>query len=268
MTPTDYPAAITETAFDCPHCGAYTTQTWFQLYSKRIDQKARIPYFPDDEWFTLVKNDTKLDPELKRQFISYYEDISTGLVFFKKTKDELYRPTEVKNLHLSKCYNCNKIAVWVHEMLVFPPQRHGYEPNQDIPDDILKDYEEARSIVELSPRGAAALLRLAIQKLCKHLGESGKNIDKDIASLVEQGLPPKVQKSLDIVRVVGNESVHPGTIDLRDNREAAGHLFGLVNIIAEQMITIPNHVDAMYDSLPESKRMAIEKRDGKGNDLD
>ena len=101
-----------------------------------------------------------------------------------------------------------------------------------------------------------------MQKLCKHLGEKGKNIDADIAALVKKGLNPVVQQSLDIVRVVGNESVHPGTIDLNDDRETALRLFDLVNAITEQMISHPKKVQELYSKLPESKREAIEKRDG------
>jgi hypothetical protein len=40
-------------------------------------------------------------------------------------------------------------------------------------------------------------------------------------------------------------------------------LFNLVNLIAEKMISEPNHVKAMYDGLPEEARKAIETRDGK-----
>ena len=94
-----------------------------------------------------------------------------------------------------------------------------------MPDDIKLDYNEARTILGRSPRGAAALLRLAIQKLCKHLGQSGANINGDIKALVAAGLPPKVQEALDTVRVIGNESVHPGQIDIRDDVETAIKLF-------------------------------------------
>ena len=97
--------------------------------------------------------------------------------------------------------------------------------NEDLPSDIRRDYDEAALIVSDSPRGAAALLRLAIQKLCVHLGESGKNINTDIAALVKKGLSEMIQQALDTVRVVGNVSVHPGRLDMRDNIDTAQQLF-------------------------------------------
>jgi hypothetical protein len=105
-------------------------------------------------------------------------------------------------------------------------------------------------------------MRLVIQKLCAYLGEKGRNIDDDIASLVRKGLNPLVQRSLDIVRVVGNEAVHPGTIDLTDDRNTALQLLGLVNAIAEQMISHPKAVKEMYNALPSAKLEAIQRRDG------
>jgi len=137
----------------------------------------------------------------------------------------------------------------------------GVHPNPDLPDNITRDYEEARGILGESPRGAAALLRLCVQKLCIHIGEKGKNIDDDIASLVAKGLNPLVQKSLDIVRVIGNEAVHPGVIDLNDDRDTASQLLILINSIADQMISHPKKIEELYGKLPESKREAIEKRD-------
>ena len=97
------------------------------------------------------------------------------------------------------------------------------------------------------------------------LGEKGKNIDDDIASLVGKGLNPLVQQSLDVVRVIGNEAVHPGVMNLKDDRETAATLFGLVNAIAEQLITNPKTVQALYEKLPESKRVAIAARNYKAN---
>jgi hypothetical protein len=99
------------------------------------------------------------------------------------------------------------------------------------------------------------------QKLCKELGEKGKDINDDIASLVRKGLDARVQMALDAVRVIGNNAAHPGKLDLRDDRPTAETLFDLVNLICEKMISEPKHVKAVYEKLPQSAREAIEKRD-------
>ena len=107
------------------------------------------------------------------------------------------------------------------------------------------------------------MLRLSIQKLCKFLGGKGKNIDDDIAALVKKGLDPRVQQALDVVRVVGNNAVHPGQLDLRDDHATAEKLFGLVNVIAEIMITQPKHIAELYGGLPPGALEAIARRDAK-----
>lgn len=168
----------------------------------------------------------------------------------------------VTGFHIAMCSHCNKPSYWLNDKMVYPNVISAPLPNKDLPEDIKNDFEEARQISNLSPKGAAALLRLAIQKLCVHLGEPGKDLNKDIGSLVQKGLPQKIQKALDVVRVVGNESVHPGQIDLNDNPAITTKLFELVNIIANKMITEPNDIDSLFDGLPENKKDAIEKRDG------
>jgi len=165
----------------------------------------------------------------------------------------------------SRCTRCKIYSIWIDKKLVFPLTKTAPLPNPDLPIEIKADFEEARDIVSNSPRGAAALLRLCIQKICKHLGESGVNINSDIAALVRKGLSPKVQKALDIVRVVGNNAVHPGQIDLKDDVDTANKLFGLVNLIADVMITQPKHVDELFDFVvPDSAKNAISLRDGTG----
>lgn len=253
--------SVAETAFSCPHCGAYTTQHWFSLRGRPMSAESRTPGIPGPNYKEKIERDREVPSDLKIRLLEWYERMASGLVFFESVRSE-YWDLSVNNLHLSECYNCNKLAVWVHESLLFPSHKTGTRPNPDLPDEITRDFEEARSIVDQSPRGAAALLRLCVQKLCKHLGEKGRNIDDDIAALAKKGLNPVVRQSLDIVRVIGNEAVHPGTIDLNDDRETALRLFDLVNAITEQMISHPKKVQEMYSKLPESKRQAIEKRDG------
>lgn len=144
-----------------------------------------------------------------------------------------------------------------------PPKKSGPAPNADLDADIIRDIEEARSILQLSPRGAAGLLRLALQKLCKQLGEPGQHIDTDIKSLVKKGLSADVQKALDIVRIIGNESVHPGTIDIRDDPATAMRLIQLINIIAQQMISNSKAINELYFGLPAAKLAAVAQCDKK-----
>jgi hypothetical protein len=256
------PPSINATAFDCPHCGAYTTQYWFEVYAKRVGRDQRTPSIPDETMKQEVAT-WDLDDHQKAGALRYIERMQEGLVFIEPHKDGTYLHDELHNLYVSHCFNCDKMAVWVHKSLVFPPQRAGEEPNADLPPDVIRDVEEARAILNLSPRGAAALLRLSVQKVCAFLGEKGKNIDEDIASLVSKGLNPLVQKSLDVVRVIGNEAVHPGVLDLRDDRDTAVQLLRLVNLIAAQMISHPKEIHAMYEALPPEKRAAIEARNAR-----
>ncbi|OAQ42382.1 hypothetical protein A5893_04540 [Pedobacter psychrophilus] len=174
----------------------------------------------------------------------------------------------IDNLVFSQCNHCKQHTVWLENerVMVYPTAGSAPLANSDLPDNIKPDFDEARNIVELSPRGATALLRLAVQKLCKHLGEKGENINKDIGNLVKKGLPEKMQKVLDSVRVVGNNAVHPGQIDLTDDRETAYKLFGFINIITDIMITQPKQIDDFYDfKIPDKDKIAIDKRDQKTN---
>jgi len=134
-------------------------------------------------------------------------------------------------------------------------------PSEDLPPDVKDDYIEARNIMNNSPRGASALLRLSLQKLMPHLGEKGKNLDTDIGNLVKKGLPVTIQQALDCVRVIGNNAVHPGELDLKDDTETATALFGLVNMITDAMIAEPKAIKALYDKIPKGAKEAITKRD-------
>ncbi len=164
---------------------------------------------------------------------------------------------------VSKCAACQKDVIWIDEKIVYPHVGIGPHAVDDMPPEIRADYDEANRISNLSPRGASALLRLAIQKLCKVLGEAGENLNADIKSLVAKGLPIGVQQALDSVRVIGNNAVHPGQMNVSDDTTTVQALFALVNLIVSKMITEPKEIKRVFDGLPEPARAAIEKRDKK-----
>ncbi len=160
------------------------------------------------------------------------------------------------------CQNCNKITIWINDQYVYP-EIVATEPNADMPSSVKLLYDEAALIYNKSPRAACALLRLAVERLCNELGETGA-IDKMIGSLVQKGLPTIIQKALDAVRVIGNKAVHPGQIAFDvDDKSTAETLMKLLNIITERMISEPKEINGIFDALPQSAKDSIKKRDSK-----
>ena len=165
------------------------------------------------------------------------------------------------DLSFSVCSHCGDWSYWHNDRMIVPSEAPVPPAHQDLPKVCVEEYDEAREIVAKSPRAAAALLRLAVQKLMVVLGESGKNINRDIGDLVSKGLPVQVQQALDYCRVVGNNAVHPGEIELNDTPEIAYNLFEMINFIVEDRISRPKHIQKLYEKLPKGARAAIEKRD-------
>jgi hypothetical protein len=267
MAPKHVPPAIHLKAFNCPRCGALADQHWYKGCVDTLGKDGPTPtIFRLDKVKELEKsgdfaNDLSTS-EREKLFAKWRSRSDGNLRLEELSQSDSYRLV-VQNLHISRCFSCNEISLWKYDSLLFPSAAAEFEANEDLAKDIRDDFDEAQAVLNFSPRSAAALLRLCIQKICLQLELPGKNINEDIATLVSRGLRPEIQRALDIVRVVGNEAVHPGTIDLRDNRETASKLFGLVNRIASDMITHPKEIAAMYETLPVEKLRAIEQRDAK-----
>lgn len=178
----------------------------------------------------------------------------------------------------AQCQSCRKRSIWqtftyegmlnmsietlTNGKMVYPTVATALAAHPMMPGEIKKDFEEARQIAGMSPRAAAGLLRLCIEKLCRLLtGEEKLKIDQQIAKLVAQGLSVKIQRALDSVRVIGNEAVHPGTIDIEDSEKYVYPLFKIVNLIVEELIATPAEIDDLFNSLPEGKLEGIKQRD-------
>ncbi|WP_220777806.1 DUF4145 domain-containing protein, partial [Shewanella hafniensis] len=146
---------------------------------------------------------------------------------------------------------------------IYPLANHIEPPSKDLPSDVMKIYNEAVSVFKLSPKSAAALLRLALQKLLNHLGLSG-DINEMIKQKVSDGVGKKIQQAMDLVRYIGNQAVHPGMIDFDDDKDIAFLLFRLINIIAKELITIPSEIDSLFENIiPVKLKDSIAKRDNK-----
>jgi hypothetical protein len=246
-------------AFNCPHCGAMAHQTWYSAFLNGYD-KDGAPWMADEE---MLRNIQAQGDRNAAPMLEYLKKKLSRKPFTERGGQPTYLNLLLDNVYVSRCFSCDEYAIWVGDELAYPKFDFSIPPNADMPDDVKADFLEAASIVAGSARGAAALLRLCIQKIVIGLGGNGENLNYDIGQLVEQRvISPSIQQALDIVRVVGNNAVHPGVIDLKDNKGIAGKLFGLVNVIVETTISGPKHIKDIYESVvPESARAAIEKRD-------
>ncbi|OGH98066.1 MAG: hypothetical protein A2039_07635 [Candidatus Melainabacteria bacterium GWA2_34_9] len=162
----------------------------------------------------------------------------------------------------AKCSGCENASIWYYKKMIYPVLSTAPLPHDDMPENVKNDYLEAREILLKSPRGACALLRLALEKLCNELVEGNQNLNCKIGKLVKSGLSSKLQKAFDFVRITGNDAVHSiGELDVQDNPEIAQALFTLINIIIKEMITEPKEVNELFSLIPGNKLEAIEKRD-------
>ncbi|MDE0092558.1 MAG: DUF4145 domain-containing protein, partial [Oligoflexia bacterium] len=215
--------------------------------------------YAKQNWYAISRYDLENFQKETEYFLRH-----NGVDYIDGFLSKMYTEFYVGNGHLSFCSHCKKCSIWVNRQMVYPHLSTAPLPIVEMPESVRELYNEARFIASQSPRGACALLRLAIQLLIKELGENDSNLNKAIGNLVKKGLPETIQKALDSVRVVGNNAVHPGEIDIKDDPQIANSLFMLLNFISEKMITENNKVDAIYNSLPKKKLQAINERDNRG----
>lgn len=255
------PPNIASERFNCPHCGALAHQYWHKVAAREDKPEDIIFRYRDDLPEFLKQEDfNDVSEEKKNDMLAAFERQQAGEVFFHNFI-EPYRIPVVHNLHISKCFSCKKLAVWINGQLAFPKTFEAIPPAENMPEAVKELYIEAASICEASPRAAAALLRTAVEVLCNKINQSNDTIFDGIGKLVKKGLDVQVQQAMDVVRVTGNGAVHPGQIDRSDKRADVDTLFRLINIIVERLITIPMEVEDLFQKLPEEKKAAISKRD-------
>lgn len=224
--------------FICPHCNTYSNMKW--------------EHIGENDW-SVIKNLFNTETTQK------YSYGSAGIY--------VCTPDCCKNrsywLGHKEQYQSINTKLHGQGLMIWPNLSTAEHAHEDMPLDIKKDYEEARQVVGISPRAAVALLRLALQKLLAELGGTTGKIDGDIGELVANcTLSKRLEKMSDILRVAGNNSVHPDKIGLNldGNPELVSVLFRLINTIVEEAITAPQALDDLYDLIPPNLKDGIETR--------
>jgi hypothetical protein len=235
--------------FQCPHCNTVATQEWFTANTASKTATSILNHL-------YLNYRPNIDDYSQEKIVRFLKEIDNNF----KSNFHQFVPN---GFSVATCSSCDEFTLWVNKEIVFPKKTSLPPPNPDLNDGIKDLYLEASSILIDSPKGSTALLRLALQKLLEQVGKSGKNINNDIKALVSEGMSPKIQQALDLLRVIGNNAVHPGQINLDDNTEVAQKLFGILNFIAEELITKPKELEELYaDLIPNDTQVHIKQRDG------
>ena len=96
-------------------------------------------------------------------------------------------------------------------------------------------YEEAMKIVEASPASACALLRMLLQMLIQERGLRGRDLHKDINTLVDRGAPVGLLRALDAIELAGSESRQPSQINLVNGHKDAQNMVMFLHLFVNQM---------------------------------
>lgn len=188
------------------------------------------------------------------QMIDFIKSEQPMIMEGKKIFFEDFNVSRTNNAWISKCDNCDEIAIWAGDAMVYPQyQGIAPPPNPDMPRSVKDLYDEANAICEASPRGAAALLRCAMEQICKDLYdelENTENIDSDaattriyppLAKMIKElsrkyNFHQDITDMLEGIKGIGNEAVHSGAY-IDDSGEIAKNLFLSLNHITDEAIS-------------------------------
>lgn len=252
---------INKTEFNCPRCGVRAPQAWQRLYCRALNE-GETPLRITHDWIAEIVNQRNPDEKpLSPKMLKAWKKIADGDVVHEEQSSDIYA-YHIFNLDAAICQHCKGLSIWLNDNMVYP--LGGEVPaHDDMPDAVKPTFSESSKILSASPRASAALARLALQQLCVELGAEKHKLDDQIGELVAQGLSPEIQKMLDSVRVIGNNAVHPGEIDLKDDHQTAKFLLECINRICQRLITEKREVDDLYNMLPQGARDAVDKRNVK-----
>jgi hypothetical protein len=138
---------------------------------------------PPKESFAIPELAKSYEPSLIESALNQlWLDKKIGQVTIRPYQDnfciQLPPPNVTGTLHMGHAFNQTimdgltrharmqgKNTLWVQDKMYFPDTGNAPFPNPEMPETVLKLYNEASAISSKSPRGAAALLRLSIQVL-------------------------------------------------------------------------------------------------------
>jgi hypothetical protein len=243
-------------AFDCPRCGAYAHQTWYDLKREIFDN------YEQEHWTVDAIDSGQLNPLSGLQ-----ESLSDP-----ETSDTKKCAPIVGAWAMSQCGRCEEYSTWRDDSLMYPAgSSNAQTPHEDMPDEAKALYREAAAVVGISRRAGAALARATLERLLRLLDPMEKN--PSLADRIDHVTPKATRalaKMLTVIRHTGNKSLHvddePDDVMLLildpEEEQIVDLIFASINGLVEELVTRPREVDAIYGRIPEHIRDAVRKRSG------
>lgn len=190
-------------AFNCPHCGAYSTMKWDRFYGRFSNDKEVGGYSFFDSFCC----------HCGKQMIWYVKDKQARVFFPREVTiaPEENMPDKVREIYEeaslilgdSPRASCALLRLALQELMRY-----------------LKDNVDGYG-------------GLKIERLDKDIQEV-INIGN-----FHQAEKEMIEEAMNSVRLIGNRAVHPSELDINDNPEIANILFEMINFIVGEIITKP-----------------------------
>jgi hypothetical protein len=214
-------------AFSCPQCNAVAQQDWYSLFLKPENTAEVRVLTPEAVTVSTLRQGEGEGGDVE-EIDHFVERLKKNDLTYQYQKYSQSLKVKVANLHISNCHNCSGFALWVSGRLVFPINV------EKTPELVEEDFEEAAAILNKSPRGATALMRLCIQKLMPLLRQDGNGLNDYISSLVRKGAEVEIQQTMEVLRVLRDEPGQPTSLETQEDKEMALRFVDSLKAILER----------------------------------
>jgi hypothetical protein len=248
-------------SFACPHCGAYAAHAWHAL-GFQVDNEDGYPSFTLAELRPLM---AQSDDDVWNRGAFDTSDSARG-----KRQPAANSWVEDSTWAQSVCNGCREVTTWRLEVIVYPQSSPAPFPHEDMPESVIPLYNEARSVVNLSRRAAAALARATMEKLLRELDpEAPKGARLDERTLrVESKVSSGLAQLLTFIRHVGNQSLHVSgapdnaVILVLDTEasEPVEAIFEAINELVDELKTKPARNQRLAALVPDGVFASLDRK--------
>jgi hypothetical protein len=215
-------------SFSCPYCNTVAHQDWYSLFLKP-ENTAEVGVLTPEALKALRQGDAQRDNI--KEIDQFVERLQKNALTYEYQKHPHPLKVKMANLHISNCHSCNGFSLWVGGLLVFPTRI------DKTPELVEEDLDEAAAILNKFPRGAAALMRVCIQKLVPLLEDNGKGLNQRVSSLVRKGLEMEIQQAMDVLQVLRSDSTQLNPLESQSDRETALRFLDSLKEILERRMS-------------------------------